>query len=233
MAFRTCVSVGEKTPKKLQQTIKRALQKSDYIEIRFDFLQPKDIPTALESLKKNLARAVCTVRPKSEGGKFSGKEPERISIIKLIAEFDPYLLDLEFNTIKKNRLLYQSLVRSKSNILVSWHDFKRTPNSTFLLKLRNQMKNFSENIKIVSTANSNYDVSRILSLYNGIGKTNLIAFSMGFQGRISRILCLYLGSPFTYVSLGKPIAPGQYSIDEIRSILISQKIGLPKKISKR
>jgi hypothetical protein len=27
-----------------------------------------------------------------------------------------------------------------------------------------------------------------------------------------------MGSPFTYVSLGKPIAPGQFSVDEIRSI---------------
>jgi hypothetical protein len=27
-----------------------------------------------------------------------------------------------------------------------------------------------------------------------------------------------MGSPFAYVSLGKPVAPGQFSLDEIRSI---------------
>ncbi|HXV51339.1 MAG TPA: type I 3-dehydroquinate dehydratase [Nitrosopumilaceae archaeon] len=36
---------------------------------------------------------------------------------------------------------------------------------------------------------------------------------------MSRILCLFLGSPYTYVSLGKPIAPGQFSLDEIKSII--------------
>jgi len=41
---------------------------------------------------------------------------------------------------------------------------------------------------------------------------------MGNEGRISRILCLHLGSPFTYVSLGIPVAPGQFSLDAIKSI---------------
>jgi len=56
-------------------------------------------------------------------------------------------------------------------------------------------------------------------LYNKKGKVNLIAFAMGDFGRISRVLSLYLGSPFTYVSLGKPIAPGQFSVDEIIKII--------------
>jgi len=42
---------------------------------------------------------------------------------------------------------------------------------------------------------------------------------MGDHGRMSRILCLYLGSPYTYVSLGKPIAPGQFSLNEVKSIV--------------
>jgi 3-dehydroquinate dehydratase len=42
---------------------------------------------------------------------------------------------------------------------------------------------------------------------------------MGDYGRISRILCLYLGSPYTYVSLGKAIAPGQFSVDEVKKII--------------
>ena len=50
-------------------------------------------------------------------------------------------------------------------------------------------------------------------------KQNLIAFAMGDSGKMSRILCLYLGAPFTYVSLGKPVAPGQFSLDQIKKIL--------------
>ena len=41
MTYKTCVSIAEKTPKKLKQTLTKALKKSDYAEIRFDFLKPK------------------------------------------------------------------------------------------------------------------------------------------------------------------------------------------------
>ena len=88
----------------------------------------------------------------------------------------------------------------------------------------NQMTKFSHNVKIVTTAKSVDDSIRTLQLYSKNGKNNLIAFAMGDNGRISRILCLYLGSPYTYVSLGKPVAPGQLSIDEVKKI-ISLKIG--------
>jgi len=46
---------------------------------------------------------------------------------------------------------------------------------------------------------------------------------MGNYGKISRILCLFLGSPYTYASLGKPIAPGQFSVDEVKSIFARRK----------
>ena len=49
-------------------------------------------------------------------------------------------------------------------------------------------------------------------------KTKLIAFSMGEEAKFTRILCLHMGSPFTYVSLGKAVAPGQFSLDEIQSM---------------
>jgi len=218
MKYKTCVSIAEKTPQKLKQVLKIALKKSDYVEVRFDFLKIEQIPDALEVIKKDLNKIVCTLRPKTEGGKFSGNEKERIAIIKLIAEYNPFLLDIEFNTLKKNSLLVKYLKSTKTKLLVSWHDFKKTPNSTELKKKMNQMSKFSSNVKIVSTAKSTEDSTRMLELYSKKGKNNLISFAMGDFGRVSRILCLYLGSPYTYVSLGKAIAPGQFSVDEVKKI---------------
>ena len=218
MKYKTCVSIAEKTPQKLKQVLKIALKKSDYVEVRFDFLKIEQIPNALEVIKKDLNKIVCTLRPKTEGGKFLGNEKERIAIIKLIAEYNPFLLDIEFNTLKKNSSLVKYLKSTKTNLLVSWHDFKKTPNSTELKKKINQMSKFSSNVKIVSTAKSTDDSTRMLELYSKKGKNNLISFAMGDFGRISRVLCLYLGSPYTYVSLGKAIAPGQFSVDEVKKI---------------
>ena len=219
MKYKTCISIAESSPNKIKIKLKAALKKSDYIEIRLDFLKIEQVPIALEIIKKDLNRIVCTLRPKTEGGKFSGTEKERISIIKLIAEYNPFLLDIEYNTLKKNKELLKYLKTTKTKLLVSWHDFKKTPKSVELKNQINQMSKFSSNVKIVSTAKSTEDATRMLELYNKKGKNNLISFAMGDAGRISRILCLYLGSPYTYVSLGKTVAPGQFSVDEVNKII--------------
>ena len=218
MKYKTCVSIGEKNPKKLKIILKKALSKSDFAEIRFDYLKKSDIPIVLESSKKNLSRCVCTLRPKSEGGLFVGKEDERKSILRLIAEYNPFLLDVEFNTIQKDKKLASYLKKSKCKLLISWHDFKKTPNESQLKSRFNKMRKFSNVVKIVTVAKNVSDASRLLSLYSIKSKNKTVAFCMGDQGKFSRILCLHLGSPFTYVSLGKAIAPGQFSVDEIKSL---------------
>ena len=218
MKYKTCISIAEKTPTKIKQVLKIALKKSDYVEVRLDFLKIEQIPEALEIIKNDLNKIVCTLRPKTEGGKFPGNEKERVAILKLIAEYSPFLLDVEYNTLKNNTALVKYPKSTKTKLLVSWHDFKKTPSTAELKKKLSQMSKFSSNVKIVSTAKSTNDSTRMLELYSKKGKNNLISFAMGDFGRISRILCLYLGSPYTYVSLGKAIAPGQFSVDEIKKI---------------
>ena len=218
MKYKTCVSIGETNPKKLKTSLKKALEKSDIAEVRFDYLKKSDIPIVLEDIKKNLSRCVCTLRPKSEGGLFIGKEEERKSILRLLAEYNPFLLDVEFNTIQKDKKLVRYLKKTKCRILVSWHDFKKTPSDSQLKNKFNKMKKFSNMVKIVTVAKNVSDASRLLSLYSIRSESEIIAFCMGDPGKFSRILCLHLGSPFTYVSLGKAIAPGQFSVDEIKSL---------------
>jgi len=218
MKYKTCVSVAEKTPKRMNQALGRALKKSEYAELRLDFLRPIQVPDALDLARRNLKRCVCTLRPRSEGGVFSGTERERVSILKLIAEYRPYLIDVELSTMSENRDLAEYIKSTKTQVLVSWHDFKKTPKTAELAKKLREMRRFSSYVKMVTTAKSSDDASRILSVYGRSPKTSLIAFAMGDAGRISRILCLYLGSPYTYVSLGRAVAPGQFSADEVRRI---------------
>jgi len=223
MTNKTCVTLAESNPSKLNSLLKTTLKRSDYAEIRFDFMEPNKVPIALNLVKKYLNRCICTLRPRSEGGKFSGSEKNRISILKLIAEYNPHLLDIEYNTIKQNKDLYKYLKNAKTDLLISWHDFSKTPNAGFLKTMAKKMRQFSKNIKIVTTANSIKDTLNVLALYKSQKNTNLIAFAMGDYGRMSRILCTQLGSPYTYVSLGKPIAPGQFSLNEIKSMFKSRK----------
>jgi len=220
MSTKVCVTIAESNPRKIVKEIKRALVDSDYAELRLDFLKPNQIPFCLTLSKKYLKRCICTLRSTTEGGKFQGSEKERISILKLISEFAPYLLDVEYNTLRKNQGLQKYLKSTRTNILVSWHDFVKTPNEQTLKTTLQKMSKFSNNIKIVTTAKTIADTIRVLALYkNHSKKINLICFAMGDYGRMSRILCTKLGSPYTYVSPGKPVAPGQFSLKEMKSIL--------------
>jgi len=220
MTYKTCVSIAETTPNQVLSTLRKALQKSDYAEIRFDFLRPSDVPKALQITRKYHKRCVFTLRPKSQGGKFPGTEKERISILKLLSEYNPFFVDVEFSASTPELISY--IKKTKTPILVSWHDFAKTPSAKSLHQKYQSMKKISKYIKIVTTARSIKDTASVLSLYKKQG-AGLIAFAMGDYGRISRILCLHLGAPYTYVSLGKPVAPGQFSLDEIKSLQALQR----------
>ena len=47
MKYKTCVSIAEKNPKKIKHLLKNALLKSEYAEIRLDFVNPSEIPNIL------------------------------------------------------------------------------------------------------------------------------------------------------------------------------------------
>ena len=220
MTTKVCVTIAASSPTKVSSELRGALAKSEYAELRLDFLKPNQIPFCLTLVRKYLKKCICTLRPTAEGGKFSGSEKERISILKLISEFEPYLIDVEYNTLMKNKELVKYLKSRKTRMLVSWHDFTKTPNEYTLRSMFKKMSKYSNNIKIVTTAKTIDDTIRILSLYKiSTRKISLISFAMGDFGRMSRILCTKLGSPYTYVSLGKPVAPGQFSLKEMKSIL--------------
>ena len=180
MANKTCVTLTEQSPAKLGSLLTRVLKRSDYAELRFDFMEPTKVPIALELVKKDLKRCICTLRPRSQGGKFFGSEKDRISMLKLIAEYNPYLVDVEFDTIRKNKELRKYLKKSKTSLLVSWHDFKKTPAENLLKNKLKQMIRFSKNIKIVTSAKAIGDSMKVLSLYKDLPRDRkLIAFAMG------------------------------------------------------
>ncbi len=214
--YKTCITITEENPQTINTMLNYVLRKAQYAEIRFDFIDCNQIPLVLKLIKKKIKRCICTLRDNSEGGKFYGNNKKRVSLLSMIMDNKPFLLDLEYNIIKKNKNLLQFIKKMKNNILISWHDFDKTPGFIFLDGRLEQMKQISKNVKIVTMANSIADNIRILSLYKK-SNVNLIAFSMGEYGKISRLFCVYLGSPFTYISINQPLV-GQFKINSYKSI---------------
>ena len=218
MGEKICVSIGAKTINELSFSINKALGLSDFLEIRFDFLKQSDFSSAIKITDSIKSRSVFTLRPLKQHGEFRGNEIERIEILKKLYDVNPMLLDVEYDTITENTSL-NNYLKNKSNVLISWHNFFNTPSDEYLERKINDMKKFSNNIKLVTMARNVTDSFRVLNLYEKFKNSNLIAFAMGDYGIISRILCTIYGkSPFTYASLEKTIAPGQLSIIEMRRI---------------
>lgn len=205
---------------KLTALFSKAIKKgANYVEIRFDHMIYKDIDKALVICSEVRNRAIFTLRSKKEGGFFNGTHKEQVSLLKKMARAKPMLLDIEFSILKKDSEFRRFLKYNKVPILVSSHDFRKTPEATSLLEKVRDMSKYSNYVKLVTTARSINDNLNFLTLYDNIGDTNLIAFAMGDLGVLSRLLCtLYGGAPFTYASLDNPMAPGQLDIDLMKKI---------------
>jgi 3-dehydroquinate dehydratase I len=227
LAPRICVSIGPEDAKSIEKEADRAFQLgADYVEIRFDFLNPDLLPAALNAAKGIRDRTVFTLRAKSEGGLFSGSEENRLHWLYRLVELEPMLIDVELDTLKKNDELADFLEKKKSPLLVSWHDFEKTPPSDYIADVLSVMRTYSNYVKIVTTAHNIEDSLRLLELYETAIGLSPIFFAMGDAGVISRLLCNIIGNaPFTYASLEKNIAPGQLTVQQMKKLYIKMRAG--------
>jgi len=199
------------------------IQKKDsniLMEFRFDYLKEFSyFEDVLEKISKYKNQSIYTLRSINEGGKFTKGEKERLAFIKKLAIVRPMLLDLEYTTISKDNEMADFIDNNDIRTLISWHDFNGTPKKEKLIDLIDKMRIFSNYVKIVTTAKTIDDSINVMQLYNAIDSSlNLIAFSMGELGIITRILCNIAGdSPFTYAAIDKAVAPGQLTIDQMKT----------------
>ena len=104
----------------------------------------------------------------------------------------------------------------------SFHDFSGTAPLEILESVAEKCRRFGADVtKIVTTAASDADADRVLSLYESNDPATLVAFAMGEKGRESRIGCLRRGAPFSYACLTpeEKAADGQIPTEEMRRIL--------------
>ena len=215
MKYTTCVSVTAPTLHDMLHTVDTALKSSKYAELRLDCLDASDVESLLESVRPRMNRLILTIRSSREGGLFGGDDAERIRLLETAAGYRPFLLDVEYATLLNNPGLRGRL---DTTLLVSWHDFKGSPSAVRLRRRMGEMGKYADWIKMVVTADTGHVAAGVLSLYAYCGKKNLVAFAMGDAGRFTRLCSMHLGCPFMYVSLGTPVAPGQYSLEEVNRI---------------
>ena len=202
--------------------IDEALTKGvDIIECRFDYLDSfENLDHYLDILSRYKDKCIYTIRPENEGGQFSNDPKKRAEIITKFIQRRPLFVDVEYKLIISNDHVADLVENENTPILISWHDFSHTPEFDDLIEQVKKMRIYSPYIKIVTTATAIDDSIKILGIYQTIDThINLVAFAMGEMGVLSRVLCTVVGdAPFTYASVGAALAPGQLSIDQMKSI---------------
>jgi len=216
---KVCLPIIEKTVKNALKAIKEANGLADLIELRMDYLRNSELMPLLKAGEKPF---IITNRRKEEGGKCGSKEKSRFRILREAVELGAEYVDVEMSSEKP---LLRDLIanKKKTRIVLSFHDFQKTPSPGELKKLFNRMaQTGGDVVKIVSFAQSWEDNFNILSLipYAKKREQEIVAFCMGERGKMSRIFAPFMGAAWTYAALskGKTSAPGQLTIREMKEI---------------
>jgi len=220
-SLRICVPVVEATVNRARGKYQRAARKGLWTEIRLDFLEE---PTPdLQKLFRTLpGPVIATNRLAAEGGRWTGTEAHRLDHLAQALDLGVTCLDLELaaDAIFRREVWER---RGKTRLILSWHDFSGTPEAARLEAILEVMLAAEADIvKLVALAREPADNLRLLSLIpraRAMGK-EIIAFCMGEQGKMSRVMAPLLGALFTFAALeeGAESAPGQLTVREMRQI---------------
>ncbi|MFH1079908.1 MAG: type I 3-dehydroquinate dehydratase [Pseudomonadota bacterium] len=208
----------------------RAIENSaaaDVIELRMDLIQNGRLVALIDQARvcNEAVRVLVTHRRAAKSNPL--QERRRIDCLKDAVGLGTDYVDVEVQT---GRALREELIEAigclqhRTALIVSHHDFQRTPSLKTLKALFHAcVKAGADIVKIVTWAESPRDNLRVLSLMNDAERedVDLINFCMGPQGRISRIAAPLMGSFLSYVSLRKGFqsAPGQLTITEMNTVM--------------
>ena len=219
MCIKICTVVTGNTINKFLANLAKAQKLSSFVELRVDFINNLQLDD-IEIIKENTyQKSIFTCRARNEGGNFQKSEQNRISIIKEALKLGFDYVDIELSAIRNLKSLKKS---SKTKIICSYHDFRKTQSYEKLEEIANKMK---ENINcdiikivtMVRTQADNQKLSRLL--INKDKKQKMIVLGMGELGKITRILSPLLGGYLTFASFGKiKSAPGQIDAKELENI---------------
>lgn len=213
-----CASIAAADPVRALEIATRSAANASVVEIRLDAMIKPEIAPFLEKLDVPL---LFTCRPEWEGGSFTGTEDERLALLEEAVKRGADYVDIELRTDEKLRQHLIAFAKAhRTQVIISWHDFKTTASSQALQTIfQEQVRSGAEIGKIVTTARNFQDVLRVLALQDIASEVGfpLCAFCMGRTGMISRIATLELGGFMTYVAPddAPATASGQLSISDM------------------
>ena len=175
----------------------------DILEVRvdlFDNVTPNDVVSEVKVLKRHELPLIGTIRSRAEGGKANLNDAQREGLYKQISPL-VHALDIDLSSSILKPVIAMAR-RNKNAVILSHHDFKKTPNDEALAEITKKANALGADIiKIAVRANDEGDVARLLGFTLTHRGKNLVTISMGSIGSISRLLFPLAGSVMTYTSV--------------------------------
>jgi len=222
-----CVSILPKNDLEAINLIEKAeTAQADFIEVRLDSFETSRKLSDLSAHTRT--PLIATNKLIIEKGRFQGTEAERQKTLLDAAESGFEYIDVDLSNPKLQDTI-KSLKELGAKPIVSFHKFDgalTVPEMNAILE--KQLASGASVCKIISTAKQVQDNLTALNFISeNAGKTKLVCFCIGEQGKVSRLLSPVFGAFFTFASLeeGSETAPGQISIREMKTAysLLGQK----------
>lgn len=219
-----CIPVVATTNEEALERMAAAFRLADLVELRIDAIGGVDLERLLSAKE---GPVIVTARRREEGGGFEGSETERIALLCEAVRLEADLVDLELSThaIIAGTLL-EEIRRggARTRLIVSHHDFERTPPYRTLQGICGRcVGRGADIVKIATFARSMGDNARILRLVGWAQRKGhpIITHCMGEMGKVSRVMAPLFGSYLAFASLdeGQETAPGQLTAPEMQEIL--------------
>jgi 3-dehydroquinate dehydratase/shikimate dehydrogenase len=199
----------------MAEQVRCALKETKTVELRLDWLRSDaERSRFLNWLKTNTpkkATFLATCRRREGRGKLAGDVERELYWLMQAREAGCQWCDLEVETVRK---LPDESVREypvPPRVLLSVHDFKRTP--VLPRSVSPPAHGGADAVKIAAKANTIADSVRLLKLARR--SKNFVAVPMGEAGLPARVLALREGSALAYAPVAEATAPGQVSLEEI------------------
>src|SRR5215469_10788469 len=190
----------------------RRIDACDVVEVRLDQIgQTDDWLSLSREIEASGTPVILTPRVRSEGGKWPDDDKSRLHVIR---EGLTYLsaIDVEF----KSELMAQVCADAKASkkaVIVSFHDFEKTPPFEELKTIATKAAKHGTIVKISAMVKSNEDIATLQKLLDGGLDVPVCIIGMGAFGTQTRVTFPAQGSCLTYGYLDTPSAPGQMSAE--------------------
>jgi 3-dehydroquinate dehydratase-1 len=196
----------------LRQAQKLPVAAVDFLEIRLDAFA--DMESGMAHLVKALPQLkiplLITARDPREGGLGSLSLSQRRELLLTALPFAS-LLDVELRNAGALEDVLKAARAAGVGIVLSAHDFSKTPTLSQLLMLKKKAMLFKPAIfKFAGMTKTTQDLSSLLAFLAAGKKLPLAVMGMGRWGKLSRLTLGSAGSVLNYGFLDEANAPGQW-----------------------